>query len=153
MEKISKIGTPTKSLVDSRNARAEGYGETIREIISEGVCPLCPPMKWHPNPILKDDGRWIVTKNSHPYENSKHHFLMISKKHIELLSDLSPEDLRSILDLVNWAAKEFNIKGGGLTMRFGDTLYTGATIMHLHAHLIVPTVKRGKTLPVCFPIG
>lgn len=140
-------------LVDPRNARADGYREIMEEIVSEEVCPLCPPLKWHPNPILKDDGRWFITENSHPYPNTKHHFLIISKRHIELLSELSSLDLQSILDLSNWVTKKFNIKGGGLTMRFGDTLHTGATIKHLHAHLIIPTVKDNQVSPVYFPIG
>lgn len=139
--------------VDPRNARAEGYREIIEEIVSEDVCPLCPPMKWHPNPILKQDRRWLITENSHPYKDSKHHFIIISKKHIEDLDEITDKDLSSVLKLARWATKKFDITGGGLTMRFGDTLYTGATIKHLHAHLIVPTVEGDKVSPVYFPIG
>lgn len=150
---MNKKDISKKKLVDPRNARAPGYKEIIEEAAAEKECPLCPPMKWHPNPILEDDGRWLITKNSHPYEHTQHHLLIISKKHIEELRDLADEDLTSILKLIKWASRKFNIQGGGLTMRFGDTLYTGATIKHLHAHLIVPTVEDGKVLPVYFPIG
>lgn len=139
--------------VDPRNARNPKYKEIMKDIVSDGNCPLCPPMKWHPNPILQNDNRWLITENSHPYEHTSHHFLIIPKKHIELLSDLSPRDLKSILNLANWATKEFNIKGGGLTMRFGETLYTGATIKHLHAHLIMPEVEGDQVSAVYFPIG
>ena len=45
--------------------------------------------------------------------------------------------------------KKYNIKGGVLALRFGDTAYTGATVCHLHFHLIVP--KKSQT--VNFPIG
>jgi len=38
-------------------------------------------------------------------------------------------------------------------MRFGDSDYTGATVTHLHLHLMVPKLKRGKALTVEFPIG
>lgn len=144
---------PNEALVDPRNAGSEEYKQTMEEIISEGICPLCPPFKWHPNPILRDDGRWLITENSHPYENTSHHLLIISKRHIELLSQLSTPDLESILNLTRWATQEFNISGAGLMMRFGDTLYTGATIKHLHAHLIVPRVEGNIPQPVHFPIG
>lgn len=147
------MGTKINLKVDPRNARAPGYKEIMEEMVAEGTCPLCPPLKWHPHPILEDDGRWFITRNSHPYPNTKFHFLLISKRHIETLSDISPKDLKSILNLAKWATKKYKIKGGGLTMRFGDTLYTGATIKHLHAHLIVPKVENGETLPVRFPIG
>lgn len=139
--------------VDPRNARDERYKQIIKEAVAERACPLCPPMKWHPNPILRDDGRWLITQNFPTYPNAKFHFLLVRTKHIEELSKLSVKDLSSILKLTKWAMKEFDIKGGGLTMRFGDTLYTGATIKHLHAHLIVPTVEGDQVSPVYFPIG
>jgi diadenosine tetraphosphate (Ap4A) HIT family hydrolase len=124
------------------------------EIVAERVCPLCPPLKWHTKPILEDDGKWFITENSHPYEAAQHHLLIIPKRHIELLSELETEDLESILALSNWATREFDIRGGGLTMRFGETLFTGATVKHLHAHLIVPKVDGDRVVsPVYFPIG
>lgn len=139
--------------VDPRNARDDEYRQTMKKIVADRTCPLCPPLKWHPNPILKDDSSWLITENSHPYPNSSYHFLIICKRHIELLPELSIKDLKSVLNLAKWATEEFNIKGGGLTMRFGDTLYAGSTIKHLHAHLIVPTVEGNQVSPVFFPIG
>ncbi len=139
--------------VDPRYAKTEQYKQDMKEIVSEGVCPLCPPLKWHTKPILKDDGRWFITENSHPYPNTEHHLLIISKRHIELLPDLKIADLKSVLALSNWATNKLGISGGGLTMRFGETLFTGATVKHLHAHLIVPKVDGEKVLPVYFPIG
>jgi ATP adenylyltransferase len=139
--------------VDPRNARSAEYKATMEEIVADQVCPLCPPMKWHPNPILKEDDNWLITKNAYPYPNSMHHLLLISKRHIENISDLSTNDLNSVLTLVQWACHEFKIVGGGLTMRFGDTIHTGATIKHLHLHLIDPVIEDGKATPVYFPIG
>lgn len=141
------------SQVDPRYAKTEQYRQDMEGIVSEGVCPLCPPLKWHIKPILQDDGRWFITENSHPYPETQHHLLIISRRHIELLSDLATEDLKSILDLSNWATNELGIRGGGLTMRFGETLFTGATVKHLHAHLIVPKVDGDSASPVYFPIG
>lgn len=143
------------SLVDPRNARTKEYKRVMSEIVAKGVCPFCPKtFKWHTKPILKRDRQWFITENFTPYPNAQYHFIVISKQHKENLSELSVEDLCSILNLMNWTTKKFKIKGGGITMRFGDTLYTGATVKHLHAHLIVPIVKAGKPpLPVYFPIG
>lgn len=145
--------TKDTSKVDPRYAKTEQYRRDMEEIVSEGVCPLCPPLKWHTRPTLQDDGKWFITENSHPYPHTKHHLLIISRRHIELLSELTPEDLKSILDLSNWAINEFDIKGGGLIMRFGETLFTGATVKHLHAHLIVPKVDGDQVSPIYFPIG
>lgn len=140
--------------VDPRNARSDHYREVITEIVEEKVCPFCPEtFKWHTKPILRDDGHWLITENFQMYENAQFHFLVISKEHKENFSQLTTEDFRSIAGLINWATEEYKIAGGGITMRFGDTLYTGATIKHLHAHLIVPIVEDGQPLPVYFPIG
>ena len=51
--------------------------------------------------------------------------------------------------------KKYKIKGGGLTLRFGEQNYTGATVLHLHFHLIVPKLKPKSKLAkiVNFPIG
>jgi len=40
-------------------------------------------------------------------------------------------------------------------MRFGDSSVTGATVLHIHAHLIVPKIneKTKKARVVRFPIG
>lgn len=140
--------------VDPRNARTKEYQRVIKDIISQGVCPFCPAtFKWHTKSILRHVGLWFITENFNPYPNSQYHLLIIGKKHKELLSELSATDLKSIFALVNWATKKYKIKGGGITMRFGDSLYTGATVKHLHAHLIVPKVKDNKPQPVYFPIG
>lgn len=142
------------SKVDPRNARGGKYKNIMNQIVAENVCPFCPKtFKWHTKPILKNDGQWFITENFNPYQNSKNHLLIIGKKHKEFLSELSLRDWKSIFTLIDWALKKFKIDGGGIVMRFGNTLKTGATIKHLHMHLITPLVKKGKALPVYFPIG
>ena len=44
--------------------------------------------------------------------------------------------LRNFLDHIKWANKKFKIPGASFIMRFGDHNYTGATITHLHAHIV-----------------
>ena len=96
----------------------------------------------------------MLTENSWPYPNTTHHFLIICDKHKEKFADLKLDDFAAVRYLVNWAGKKFSIKGGGLVIRFGDTNYTGATVCHLHFHLIVPELnKEGVAITVPFPIG
>lgn len=144
----------SNKLVDNRYAKSGMYKKVIDEIASQKVCPFCPEtFKWHTKPILKRLDGWLITENFSPYENAKFHFLIVGEKHKEEMSELTPKDWRSITSLISWATNEFKIKGGGITMRFGDSLYTGATVKHLHLHLISPEVKSGKAKPVYFPIG
>lgn len=137
-------------VVDRRFAKDKKYDSVLGEIETKGKCPFCPDnFKYHKHPILERSGTWFITKISWPYENSRHHFIIIKKRHAENISELADDDMKDILFLTNWAIFKFRIKGGAIAMRFGKTDYTGATVCHIHAHLIVP--KKGKT--VNFPIG
>ncbi len=139
-----------KRVVNPRFAKTAEYRKVIKSIEVEGKCPFCPEnFKYHKHPILKRNRGWFITRCSWPYKNTDYHFLIISEKHRESLSFLASTDLFPVYRLANWAKIKFGIKGGALTVRFGDTDFTGATVCHLHFHLIVP--KRGKT--VNFPVG
>lgn len=143
-----------KKLVNRANARTRWYRGMLSEIHKEKVCPLCPTtMRWHTKPILKRYRGWLITENFNPYKNIERHLLVIGAKHKERLEKLDAQDWSAITHLLTWAVQKFSIKGGGIAMRFGDTHWTGATVSHLHMHLIVPKRARGKTKTVFFPIG
>jgi diadenosine tetraphosphate (Ap4A) HIT family hydrolase len=141
-----------RKFIDARYAKSGFYKKVLADIKGAKICPLCT-LKWHTNPILKTSGGWFITETFQPYENAALHFLIIGKKHKENLNQLSPCDWKEISDLQKWAIKKYKLRGGGIAMRFGDTAYTGATVAHLHMHLIVPKLKRGRAVPVMFPFG
>ena len=148
------VKTKKKILVDDRYAKTGRYRKDLKEASEAKECPLCT-LRWHTNPILKRKGGWFITRTTQPYKNTKWHFLLIAKKHVEDIELLKENDLSEVLSLIKWAKKEFNIKGGGVTLRFGETLFTGATIFHLHFHFIAPLLNKKKTgaMVVQFPIG
>ncbi len=131
------------------------YEKVITSIEEAGKCPFCPDnFKYHKKPILKIEKGWMLTENSWPYKNTKYHFVIIGKKHKENFNEISNNDFLSVKKLTSWALKKFKIKGGALTIRFGDTDHTGATVCHLHFHLISPKLnKNKKAKTVYFPIG
>ena len=139
-------------LVDDRYAKSGFYKKVLTEVKGAKVCPLCT-LEWHTNPILKTVGAWFLTETFQPYPNAALHFLIIGKRHKENLAQLTPVDWKEISQLQKWATRKYQIKGGGIAMRFGDTAYTGATVAHLHMHLIMPKLKRGRAIPVMFPFG
>ena len=145
-----------KQVVDPTYAKSDEYKKVIATIAEQGDCPFCPEnFKHHKKEILNTDGNWFITENSWPYDGTSHHLLLINTQHKEQFAELTPQDFQSVMNLVNWAIKKFELKGGGITLRFGETRLTGATVCHLHFHLIVPELdpqtNRGKT--VNFPIG
>jgi diadenosine tetraphosphate (Ap4A) HIT family hydrolase len=130
------------------------YKKVMKEIVAAKVCPFCPEhFKWHTKPILRREKGWLITESFNPYPNTAYHLLIIGEKHRERFEELKPRDWETIVHLVKWAINKFSISGGGLTMRFGDSTYTGATVTHLHLHLLVPKLKNGKAKVVSFPIG
>jgi diadenosine tetraphosphate (Ap4A) HIT family hydrolase len=141
--------------VDPTYARTGKYGAVISEIAQKNVCPFCPEtFHWHTNPILRRDGSWFITKSMQPYKDTEHHFLILGVKHKVNVTELTPTDWSHIRQLIAWAEDRFGLLGGGLTLRFGDTRFTGATVSHLHLHLIVPQLDdAGRAKPVYFPIG
>jgi len=142
--------------VNKRFAKGkDSYEQVISKIEMEDKCPFClDNFKYHKNPILKRNGSWFITENSWPYKNAKYHFLLINRKHKETLGELNKKDWETMRSLANWAVKKYNLPGGALMLRFGDTDYTGATVCHIHAHIICPKLdKQGKSKTVYFPVG
>ncbi|MEN9558066.1 MAG: hypothetical protein RL141_435 [Candidatus Parcubacteria bacterium] len=145
-----------KKVVDPRFAKGKEYRAVINKIAGEAKCPFCPDnFRYHKNPILKRHGSWFLTRSSWPYPHTQEHFLIMGTKHKELLAELSGADWKSLAALAAYAVKTFKLPGGAIAMRFGETAYTGATVCHLHAHLIVPKKRANKKMAdtVMFPIG
>ncbi len=146
----------TLKYVSPKYAKSGAYAKDIQDIKNKNVCPFCPkyfPGTWHTNPILKVKNNWLITKNMHPYKNVKEHFIIVGKQHLENITSLTIKDFATILYLSRWTIRKFDLSGGMLGMRFGQTKFTGATVKHLHAHLITPSILKNKVLVVNFPIG
>ena len=145
-----------RGFVNINNARKGEYKEVIEKIAKTGKCPFCREnFKYHKKPIFKRKRDWFLTEVSWPYKNAKCHLMILGEKHRENLSELKKEDFAAVSYLANWAIKKYKIKGGALAIRFGNTNFTGASVAHLHFHLISPEInkktKRAKI--VNFPIG
>ncbi len=145
-----------RGFVNINNARKGEYKKVIEKIASTGRCPFCKEnFVYHKKPIFKRKNGWFLTGVSWPYKNTRCHLMILGEKHREEFAELKKKDFETISYLARWAIKKYKIKGGALAIRFGDTDYTGASVAHLHFHLISPKInkktKRSKT--VNFPIG
>ena len=130
-----------KKFVNTKNVENHpdvNYNSVISNIQKDGVCPFCPEQlkKYHKNPILEETKSWLVTNNMYPYKNAKHHILLIHKKHIENLAEMSQEAWVELNQIFLKAIERSKIPGGTMFIRFGDTRFTGASVSHLHAHLV-----------------
>lgn len=138
------------SHVNLAHGRVGKYNKLLVRIIKDGVCPFCAKnlKRYHKKPIIKKTKYWTLTTNQNPYQGLKVHLLFIHQKHLIKLSQLTSEEWLDLSKLASWAEKKYRIAGGTFFMRFGNTNYTGASVNHLHAHLIV----GGKNAPDCKPI-
>lgn len=149
----------TRSFVQKRYAKSEEYKHVLAKITGHGKCPFCyenlRDYSFSKHTPVKTTHGWYLLLCSWPYKGARHHYLIIPKRHCESLEKLTAEDMRQVLQLARHAVKKFNIKGGGLLMRFGDSLYSGATVLHLHFHVMSPQVdtSKKKAKVISFPIG
>ena len=144
-----------KDFVDIKGAagRVE-YAAVLSKIKKDGVCPFCPEhFKYHTRPILHDGKYWLATENMAPYVGAKHHFLLLHKKHIEQVTDITPKAWQELLTHIQWLCETYQLPAGSFFMRFGDTRYTGASVAHLHAQLFIGSRRTKKTFPLAPLLG
>ena len=150
------MGAPkTKSFVNLKNARpGHTYEGVIKAIQEHKVCPFCPKhlATYHKNPIEINKKYWLATRNMYPYRATKHHLLLIHKKHIEHISEISKAAWAELHQVLKSLSKSKKITGGTALIRFGDTHFTGASVTHLHAHVVQsdpahPEYEQVKSMP------
>ncbi len=142
-----------KQRVDTKNAeivKRSDYVNTLNTIVAAGFCPFCEEhlFKHHRQPLIYKSKHWIVTENSWPYKGSKFHFIFISRLHIEKTENIPLVVWTDFRKLYKRIILKYDIKGATLMIRSGDTKFTGASVNHLHAHLIVgnPRTKKSKLI-------
>jgi len=144
-----------KSELDIRHARTGAQAQQMLDIAAQGICPFCQEhlKATHREPIEREGQWWSVLKNDYPYEGSRVHYLFVFKEHVEDIDHVTPEGFAELLSHMQWVRDTHNLKGGTLLMRFGNTGHTGATIPHLHAHLIVGGDAEGSTEKLRATVG
>lgn len=147
-----------KQRVDTKNAtvvRRGDYASTLEAIIAGGFCPFCEEhlFKHHKKPLLHKGKYWLVTENAWPYKGARFHFLFIARPHIEKTEDMPPAMWNELQQLYIKLAKHHQLKGATLMVRSGDTKITGASVNHLHAHLIVGSQRTKNTKPIRALVG
>jgi diadenosine tetraphosphate (Ap4A) HIT family hydrolase len=143
------------NFINLNNARQQDQIEVMQKIADQNHCPFCAEnlQHYHKEPILKETAHWLVTKNQWPYPHTKHHFLLIYKKHATSLQELDIEAGKELFALMQELAEKYQFEGGGLAMRFGDTDFSAGTVNHLHVQLIVPDAMAEDFEPVRIKLG
>jgi histidine triad (HIT) family protein len=90
-----------------------------------------------PATIVHEDDRVIAFTDINP--QGPVHLLVVPKRHIASLNDLTPDDDAIVGELVRRAAviaKERGVSAGGFRTVFNTNKDAGQTVFHIHLHLI-----------------
>ena len=90
-----------------------------------------------PGSIVYEDDRVLAFNDINPQAPT--HVLVVPKRHIETLNDLTPEDDALVGELVRRAAaiaRERGLSVGGFRTVFNTNRDAGQTVFHIHLHLI-----------------
>jgi ATP adenylyltransferase len=137
------------------HARNDKQKRVMERIIKDRICPFCEKHldHYHTPPIIKKTKYWILTKNMFPYEGAELHLLFINRAHLTSIAKLSASSRSDLLALCQWALKKYRRKAGSFLMRFGESQYTGASVEHLHAHLVFSNPRSKKYKPIKIKIA
>lgn len=101
-------------------------------------CLFCKIIKREiPGSIVYEDDRVLAFNDINPQAPT--HVLVVPKRHIASLNDITPEDDQIVGELVRRAAAIASGRGisaGGYRVVFNTNRDAGQTVFHIHLHLI-----------------
>lgn len=128
-----------KKKVNVKSAFNDNYRKVLAKIDASGQCPapFCKDKGVnHKYPIEYKSEYWKVTRNSYNYQNAQHAFLIIPNRHVEDFLEILVGEWRELRRIIRYLVKKHRLKGYTFLWRMGETSHTGASVTHLHAHLI-----------------
>lgn len=143
--------------MDFGNARDPEQIRRMNALKDAGLCYFCREglEEKVPTPsVIFEKKYWYITPNNFPLEGSVHHYLIVPKRHIKDLSEISENEATELfVMMVPWFKRNLKITGYSMFVRSGNTEFTGATIDHLHFHFLVGGKKpKNATLQNVVPV-
>ena len=101
------------------------------------------------NKVLVGNEFWHAWQSPCPERFTRHHFIMVPKRHVKETGDLTNKEKLGLFDIVSKLVKKYILKARGILIRDGDARFSSGTIQHLHCHLVVPDGTGRVALPLC----
>jgi ATP adenylyltransferase len=132
------------------NVRTAEQLAEMQRLDAAGVCLFCPGgLAGHNRQeVLFRTRHWAVTPNAFPYPGTKLHLLLVPDQHAGDLLDLDPEVQADFWTALGQVRERYELDYYGLGVRNGDCRFTGATIVHVHAHVLAGHRVAGPDGPV-----
>jgi ATP adenylyltransferase len=111
----------------------------MRQLEAQGLCLFCPEglARHARQQILFRTRHWTVTPNAFPYPGTRLHLLLVPGQHAADLLDLDEVVRQDFWTALGTVRDRYDLSYYGLGVRNGDCRFTGATIRHVHAHVLV----------------
>jgi diadenosine tetraphosphate (Ap4A) HIT family hydrolase len=133
------------SLYCFQHARTPEQLAEMRRLDAAGICLFCPGhLRRHPRQrVLLSTAHWTVTVNEFPYQGTSLHLLLVPHTHAADLLDLPGQARDDFWTALAALARQQGLRHYGLGARNGDCRLTGATIEHVHVHVLVASAEEG----------
>jgi ATP adenylyltransferase len=124
------------------NARSPEQLAEMRRLDAAGVCLFCPEYlaSQSRQQVLFSTQHWTITPNEFPYPGTSLHLLLVPHQHAADVLELGEEVRSDFWVALRAVAERHGLRHYGLGVRNGDCRFTGATIRHVHAHVLVSAV-------------
>lgn len=120
--------------------------QTQYEAIAEaGVCPFCPEHYGkfdYQDPPIHETEHWYTIANMRSYDYTQLHNVIIAKNHVLFPDELTQEAWLDLQENLAHFRRVLNLGYAAVGMRMGDPVETGASVGHLHAHLVQPDPEQ-----------
>jgi ATP adenylyltransferase len=132
------------------NVRTERQRAEMERLEAAGVCLFCPEglAASSGQQVLLATEHWSVTPNEFPYPGTSLHLLLVPRLHATGLLELPEPVLADFWVALRAVVESQGVSHYGLGVRNGDCRFTGATIRHVHAHLLVGQEDDPGATPV-----
>src|SRR5580693_9040418 len=130
------------SLYCTDNYRTQEQLAEMRRLEAAGICLFCPEtLREHArHEVILETPHWAVTPNAFPYAGTR--------QHVNDMLDLDDAALADFWGVLRTVREEYGLGHYGLGVRNGNCSFTGATIAHVHAHVLVGDRDLDPEVPV-----
>lgn len=136
-------------------ARGDEHFQNMKELMESGTCFMCYEnlVKYERNRIDFETKHWVITPNGYPYKHTTLHLLLLSRRHVKTMTELTKEERADLTEAITEIEKRYKLDSYAVGMRNGDFRYNGGSVEHLHAHVIVGERDPEKFEKVRFKVA
>jgi ATP adenylyltransferase len=141
------------SLYCTENYRTAEQLAEMERLEADGICLFCPDgQRWQAGhgreQVLHETRHWVIRPNEFPYAGTRLHLLLVPREHVTDVLDLAPDGQADFWTALGWVRERYELSYYALGMRNGDCRYTGATIRHVHAHVMAGDPAAEPHVPI-----